>query len=135
MQNEFLRGTVKYTIKRAYSFHDVFLMVLGKSLQYLYHYKICFFQVSIEAIYIAVQSFIYTLLLFSMMDFGWRADKFFWFFFLTFMCFIYFTLYGMMAVAITPSYQVAGVVSSFFYSFWNLFCGFVLPRKVRNFFG
>ncbi|KAL0928880.1 hypothetical protein M5K25_000808 [Dendrobium thyrsiflorum] len=89
-----------------------------------------FAQVSIEAIYIAVQSFVYTLLLFSMMDFGWRADKFFWFFFLTFMCFIYFTLYGMMAVGLTPSYQVAGVVSSFFYSFWNLFCGFVLPRKM-----
>lgn len=92
-------------------------------------------QVSIEIIYISVQSFVYSLILFSMIDFGWSAGKFFWFFFLTFMCFIYFTLYGMMAVALTPSYQVAGVVCSFFYSFWNLFCGFVIPRKVCcNFF-
>ncbi|XP_020585995.1 pleiotropic drug resistance protein 2-like isoform X2 [Phalaenopsis equestris] len=89
-----------------------------------------FAQVSIEAIYIAVQSFVYTLLLFSMIDFGWSAAKFFWFFFLIFMCFIYFTLYGMMVVALTPSYQIAGIVSSFFYSFWNLFCGFVMPRKM-----
>ncbi|KAK8959475.1 ABC transporter G family member 34 [Platanthera guangdongensis] len=89
-----------------------------------------FGQVSIEAIYISVQSFVYTLLLFSMIDFGWKADKFFWFFFLTFTCFLYFTLYGMMAVGLTPSYQIASIVASFFYSFWNLFCGFVVPRKL-----
>ncbi|KAG0452254.1 hypothetical protein HPP92_025803 [Vanilla planifolia] len=87
-------------------------------------------QLSIEIIYIAVQSFVYTILLFSMIDFGWTAEKFLWYLFFIFMCFIYFALYGMMAVAITPSYQVAGIVSSFFYSFWNLFCGFALPRKL-----
>ncbi|PKA67166.1 ABC transporter G family member 39 [Apostasia shenzhenica] len=88
-----------------------------------------FAQLSIEAIYNAVQSLVYSLLLFSMIDFGWKVDKFLWWFFIIFMCFIYFTLYGMMAVAITPSYQVASIISSFFYSLWNLFCGFIVTRK------
>ncbi|PKA58251.1 ABC transporter G family member 39 [Apostasia shenzhenica] len=89
-----------------------------------------FAQLSIEAIYIAVQSLVYTLILFSMIGFGWKVDKFFWFFFIIFMCFVYFTSFGMMVVALTPSYQVAGIVSAFFYTFWNLFCGFIIPKEM-----
>ena len=43
----------------------------------------------------------------------------------------YFTAYGMMAVALTPSLQLAAVLSSTFYSIWNLFSGFLIPRPVR----
>ncbi|CAA2976578.1 pleiotropic drug resistance 2-like [Olea europaea subsp. europaea] len=87
-----------------------------------------FAQVAIETIYIAIQTFIYSLLLYSMIGFHWRADKFFWFYFFIFMCFVYFTLYGMMLVALTPSYPIAAIVMSFFLSFWNLFSGFLIPR-------
>ncbi|GER28926.1 pleiotropic drug resistance ABC transporterfamily protein [Striga asiatica] len=87
-----------------------------------------FAQVAIEAVYISIQTFIYSLLLYSMIGFNWRADRFFWFYFFVFMCFVYFTTYGMMLVAVTPNYQIAAIVMSFFLSFWNLFSGFLIAR-------
>nr|QVT92374.1 ABC transporter [Salvia miltiorrhiza] len=64
----------------------------------------------------------------SMIGFHWSADKFFWFYFFVFMCFVYFTSYGMMLVALTPNYMIAAIVMSFFLSFWNLFSGYLIPR-------
>ncbi|XP_010658730.1 pleiotropic drug resistance protein 2 [Vitis vinifera] len=87
-----------------------------------------FAQVAIEAIYVAIQTLVYSLLLYSMMGFYWRVDKFLWFYYYLLMCFIYFTLYGMMIVALTPNHQIAAIVMSFFLSFWNLFAGFLIPR-------
>lgn len=81
-------------------------------------------------IYIAIQSAIYTLILYSMIGFDWKVDKFLWFFYYTFMCFVYFILYGMMLVALTPGYQFAAITMTFFINLWNLFSGFVLPRTV-----
>ncbi|KAG6526112.1 hypothetical protein ZIOFF_016089 [Zingiber officinale] len=65
--------------------------------------------VSIEVSYILVQGFVYTILLFSMIGFTWRGDNFFWFFYFIVMSFTYFALYGIMAVALTPNHQVAGI--------------------------
>ncbi|KAK4353409.1 hypothetical protein RND71_028927 [Anisodus tanguticus] len=91
-----------------------------------------FAQVAIETIYVAIQTFIYSLLLYSMIGFHWTAAKFLWFYFFVFMCFLYFTMYGMMLVALTPSYPIAFIVMSFFLSFWNLFSGFLIPRPVGD---
>ncbi|XP_050210478.1 pleiotropic drug resistance protein 2-like [Mercurialis annua] len=87
-----------------------------------------FAQVAIEAIYVAIQTLIYSLLLYSMIGFPWKAENLLWFYFFVFMCFMYFTLYGMMLVALTPGHQIAAIVMSFFLSFWNLFSGFLIPR-------
>ncbi|KAF2318385.1 hypothetical protein GH714_006520 [Hevea brasiliensis] len=87
-----------------------------------------FAQVAIESIYVASQTLIYSLLLYSMIGFPWKAENFLWFYFFIFMCFMYFTLYGMMLVALTPGHQIAAIVMSFFLSFWNLFSGFLIPR-------
>ncbi|KAJ1418854.1 P-loop containing nucleoside triphosphate hydrolase [Sesbania bispinosa] len=87
-----------------------------------------FGQVVIEAIYNAIQTAIYTLILYSMIGFDWKAANFFWFYYYILMSFIYFTLYGMMLVALTPGHQVAAICMSFFFSFWNLFSGFIVPR-------
>ncbi|KAJ4720628.1 Pleiotropic drug resistance ABC transporter [Melia azedarach] len=87
-----------------------------------------FAQVAIETIYVAIQTFVYSLLLYSMIGFHWEAAKFLWFYFFMLMCFMYFTLYGMMLVALTPNHQIAAIVMSFFLSFWNLFSGFLIPR-------
>ncbi|KAF5470085.1 hypothetical protein F2P56_010628 [Juglans regia] len=88
-----------------------------------------FGQVAVETLYLIVQTFVYTLILYSMIGFDWKADKFFWFYFFILMCFVYFTFYGMMIQALTPSYQIAAIVMSFFLNFWNLFSGFLIPRK------
>ncbi|KAL3354437.1 hypothetical protein AABB24_018872 [Solanum stoloniferum] len=89
-----------------------------------------FAQVAIETIYVAVQTFIYSLLLFSMIGYEWTPAKFFYFYYFIFMCFTYFSMYGMMVVALTPGYQIAAIVMSFFLSFWNLFSGFLVPRPL-----
>ncbi|KAL8125646.1 hypothetical protein AgCh_013056 [Apium graveolens] len=86
-----------------------------------------FAQVAIETIYVGIQTGIYTLILYSMIGFEWTATKFFLFYYFMFMCFLYFTLYGMMVVALTPGVQIAAIVMSFFVSFWNLFSGFLIP--------
>ncbi|KAF8395358.1 hypothetical protein HHK36_019304 [Tetracentron sinense] len=87
-----------------------------------------FAQVAIETIYVAIQTFIYTLLLYSMIGFQWQAGKFLLFYYFILMCFVYFTMYGMMVVALTPGHQIAAITMSFFLSFWNLFSGFLIPR-------
>lgn len=43
----------------------------------------------------------------------------------------YCTMYGIMAVAVTPNLMLAAVLSSAFYSMWNLFAGFIIPKPVR----
>lgn len=83
-------------------------------------------------VYVAVQSLIYTILLFSMMNFGWQADKFFWFLYFIFMCFVYFVLFGMMLMAMTPNIAVASILYAFFNCLWNLFSGFIIPRSVST---
>ncbi|KAK6942636.1 ABC-2 type transporter [Dillenia turbinata] len=84
--------------------------------------------VAIETVYVTVQTLAYTLLLYSMIGFEWTAAKFFYFYYFILMCFIYFTMYGMMVVALTPGHQIAAIVMSFFLSFWNLFSGFLIPK-------
>ncbi|CAN1275846.1 Pleiotropic drug resistance protein 1 [Linum perenne] len=87
-----------------------------------------FAQVSIEAIYVAFQTLIYHFLLYSMIGFEWKVGKFLLFYYYIYMAFVYFTLYGMMVVALTPGHQIAAICMSFFLSFWNLFAGFLIPR-------
>ncbi|KAM3282857.1 pleiotropic drug resistance protein 2-like [Capsicum chacoense] len=87
-----------------------------------------FAQVAIETIYVAIQTLVYSLILYAMIGFHWTVGKFFLFYFFVFMCFVYFTMYGMMLVALTPNYHIAAIVMSFFLSFWNLFSGFLIPR-------
>ncbi|XP_018685381.2 pleiotropic drug resistance protein 2-like isoform X1 [Musa acuminata AAA Group] len=89
-----------------------------------------FAQVSIELIYIPPLGLLYSLLLFPMIGFSWSADAFLWFFFFIVICFVYFVLYGMMVIALTPNHHIASILSSFFYNFWNLFAGFVIARPL-----
>ncbi|KAL6967069.1 Pleiotropic drug resistance protein 2 [Sarracenia purpurea var. burkii] len=89
-----------------------------------------FAQVAIETVYVAIQTIIYSLLLYSMIGYEWTAVKFLYFYYFIFMCFTYFTMYGMMVVALTPGHQIAAIVMSFFLSFWNLFSGFLIPRPL-----
>ncbi|EEF33324.1 ATP-binding cassette transporter, putative [Ricinus communis] len=89
-----------------------------------------FAQVAIETIYVAIQTIFYAVIIYSMMGFDWKADKFLYFSYFIFMCFIYYSLYGMMAVALTPGQQIAAIVMSFFLNLWNLFSGFFLPRPL-----
>ncbi|KAL5975219.1 ABC transporter G member 39 [Asimina triloba] len=87
-----------------------------------------FAQVAIEFPYVLVQTLIYSVIVYAMIGFDWTAAKFLWYLFFTYFTFLYFTFYGMMAVGLTPNHDIAAIVSSAFYSIWNLFAGFVIPR-------
>ncbi|XVE52143.1 hypothetical protein DITRI_Ditri02bG0098800 [Diplodiscus trichospermus] len=85
-------------------------------------------QVLIELPYIFVQAAGYGIIVYAMIGFEWTASKFFWYLFFMYFTLLYFTFYGMMAVAATPNYPIASIVSSAFYGIWNLFSGFIIPR-------
>ena len=107
-------------------------MHLSSTIIYIYFYCICicYAQVAIEAVYVAIQSLLYSLILYSMIGYEWHAEKFFYFYYFIFMSFTYFSMYGMMLVALTPGHQIAAICMSFFMSFWNLFSGFMIPKPV-----
>jgi ABC-type multidrug transport system permease subunit len=90
-------------------------------------------QVVIEIPYVFLQASYYTLIVYAMMSFQWTAAKFFWFFFVSSFSFLYFTYYGMMTVSISPNHEVAAIFAAAFYSLFNLFSGFFIPRPVRCF--
>ncbi|WVZ64217.1 hypothetical protein U9M48_013777, partial [Paspalum notatum var. saurae] len=79
---------------------------------------------------ITVQSVvsIYGIIVYAMMGFEWTAAKFVWYLFFMYFTLLYFTFYGMMAVGLTPNYQIASVFSTTFYRIWSLFSGFFIPR-------
>ncbi|KAL3528696.1 hypothetical protein ACH5RR_008018 [Cinchona calisaya] len=85
-------------------------------------------QVIAEIPYILVQTSYFTLIVYAMVGFEWTAVKFLWFYFVNFFSFLYFTYYGMMTVAITPNHQVAAIFAAAFYSLFNLFSGFFIPK-------
>ncbi|MCO5589337.1 hypothetical protein L7F22_043303 [Adiantum nelumboides] len=85
-------------------------------------------QVAIECPYVLVQTLLYAAIVYSMMGFEWVLYKVLWFVFTMFCTFLYFTYYGMMAVAISPNHQVATIVASAFYAIFNLFSGFLMPK-------
>ncbi|KAJ3686419.1 hypothetical protein LUZ61_015583 [Rhynchospora tenuis] len=86
-------------------------------------------QVVMEIPYVFVQGLYYTAIVYSMMGFQWTAAKFLWFFFISFFSFLYFTYYGMMTVSISPNHEVAAIFAATFYSLFNLFSGFFIPRS------
>ncbi|KAK8988613.1 hypothetical protein V6N11_029996 [Hibiscus sabdariffa] len=85
-------------------------------------------QIIIEIPYIFVQASVYGIIVYAMIGFEWTVAKFFWYLFFMFFTLLYYTFYGMMAVAITPNQYIASTVSSAFYGMWNIFSGFVIPR-------
>jgi hypothetical protein len=90
-------------------------------------------QVAIEIIYVSIQTFLYSLLLYSMIGFEWNVGKFLYFYYFIFMSFTYFSMYGMMIISLTPGPEIAAVFMSFFISFWNLFSGYLIARPVSKF--
>ncbi|KAK9131814.1 hypothetical protein Scep_011342 [Stephania cephalantha] len=82
----------------------------------------------IEIPYIGLQSILYGVITFFMINFERTIGKFLLYVLFMFLTFTYFTFYGMMAVALTPNTHLAAVVSSAFYSIWNLLSGFLVPK-------
>ncbi|KAK2978211.1 hypothetical protein RJ640_024244 [Escallonia rubra] len=88
-----------------------------------------FAQVAIEFPYVFAQALIYCTIFYSMAALEWSVVKFSWYIFLMYFTMLYFTFYGMMTTAVTPNHNVAAIIGAPFYMLWNLFSGFMIPRK------
>lgn len=87
-------------------------------------------QVVVELPYLLAQAVAYSIIVYSMIGFEWTVAKFFWYLFYTCLTLFQFTFFGMMAVGVTPNHHMAAIVSTAFYSVWNLFSGFMVPVTV-----
>ncbi|CAM0879784.1 unnamed protein product [Alopecurus aequalis] len=87
-------------------------------------------QVAIELPYMLVQVFIFAPIVYSMIGFQMSVGKFFWFVLYMVLSFMYYTLYGMMTVALTPNIEIAAGLSFIIFIFWNLFSGFIIGRQL-----
>ncbi|KAL4419611.1 hypothetical protein ABPG77_001665 [Micractinium sp. CCAP 211/92] len=63
----------------------------------------------------------------AMVWFARDAASFFWFFWDFLLTLTYFTVLGIAAVNLTPSVPLSNVLCSFFFGFWNLLSGFLIP--------
>ncbi|KAG0526217.1 hypothetical protein BDA96_06G126400 [Sorghum bicolor] len=83
----------------------------------------------VEVPYIAVQALIFGLITYFMINYERDIGKLLLYLVFLFLTFTYFTFYGMVAVGLTQTQEVAAVVSSAFYSLWNLLSGFLIPQS------
>ncbi|KAH1153472.1 hypothetical protein AAZX31_18G062400 [Glycine max] len=83
----------------------------------------------VEIPYVALQTIVFGVITYFMVNFERDVGKFFLYLVFMFLTFMYFTFYGMMAVGITPTQHFAAVISSAFYSLWNLVSGFLIPKS------
>ncbi|KAF7069741.1 hypothetical protein CFC21_075324 [Triticum aestivum] len=89
-----------------------------------------FAQTCVEVIYNIAQGIEYTVIIYAMIGYEWKAAKFFYFLFFIVSSFNYFTLFGMMLVSLTPSSMLANILISFVLPLWNLFAGFLVVRPL-----
>ncbi|TVU38822.1 hypothetical protein EJB05_12214, partial [Eragrostis curvula] len=82
----------------------------------------------VEMVYNIAQGILYTLPIYAMIGYEWKADKFFYFLFFISACFLYFTMFGAMLIACTPSQMLANILVSFALTGWNIFAGFLIAR-------
>lgn len=82
----------------------------------------------IELPYIAVQSALYSVVTYFMIQFEFTAAKFFWYLLFVFLTLSFFTFFGLMLMAVMPLPELANVVSSMFYSIWFVFAGFFISE-------
>ncbi|KAG0460355.1 hypothetical protein HPP92_020243 [Vanilla planifolia] len=87
-------------------------------------------QVAIEIPYIVVQVLIFSSIVYTMAGFQPAISKFLWFAFFMLLSFVYFTLFGMMTVALMPTQEIAALISFLIFILWNVFSGFIIPRKM-----
>ncbi|XP_058191678.1 pleiotropic drug resistance protein 3-like isoform X2 [Rhododendron vialii] len=85
-------------------------------------------QVMIEVPYLLGQTMIFVIITYPMIGFYWSAFKVLWYFYAIFCTLTYYTFLGMLLIAMTPSFPIAAVLQSPFYTLFNLFAGFFITE-------
>ncbi|XP_034699400.1 ABC transporter G family member 39-like [Vitis riparia] len=86
-------------------------------------------QIAIEIPYTLTQAIIYGIIVYTMMGLELKAAKFFLYLLFQIISLLYFTYFGMMIIAVSPNQEIATLLSALFYTLWNIFSGFIIPRK------
>jgi ABC-type uncharacterized transport system permease subunit len=86
--------------------------------------------VAVEFPYMLVQVFIFVPIVYPMIGFQMSAEKVFWFVIFMVLSFVYYALFGMVTVALTPNLEIATGLSFVIFTFWNVFSGFIIGREV-----
>ncbi|KAH7835709.1 hypothetical protein Vadar_029098 [Vaccinium darrowii] len=89
-------------------------------------------QVTIEVPYLFLQAMVVVIITYPMVGFYWSTVKVFWYFYALFCTMTYYTFLGMLLIAVTPSFPVAAVLQSPFFTMFNLFAGFFIPQPEKN---
>ncbi|KAE8685023.1 hypothetical protein F3Y22_tig00111105pilonHSYRG00988 [Hibiscus syriacus] len=85
-------------------------------------------QVAVEVPYLFIQTLLFGMIAYPMIDFYGSAYKVLWYFYAIFCTQLYFPFFGMLFVSLTPEVTIAGALSSFFYPLLNLFIKFLMPK-------
>ncbi|KAF0898282.1 hypothetical protein E2562_007136 [Oryza meyeriana var. granulata] len=87
-------------------------------------------QIAIEVPYMLAQVFIYSSIVYSMIGFQLTATKFFWFTLFMLLSFLYYTVFSMVTVALTPNVEIAAALSFLIFILWNVFSGFIILKEM-----
>ncbi|XP_062144822.1 pleiotropic drug resistance protein 3-like isoform X2 [Alnus glutinosa] len=85
-------------------------------------------QVIVEVPYLFTETAIFVMITYPMIGYYGSAYKVFWYFYAIFCSLLYFNYMGMLLVSLTPNYMIAAILSSAFYTIFNLFSGFLMPE-------
>ncbi|XP_062009969.1 pleiotropic drug resistance protein 3-like isoform X1 [Rosa rugosa] len=86
-----------------------------------------FAQVIIEIPYIFLQAVLFSAITYPIINFHWTLYQVFWYVYAMFCTLLYFSYFGILLAALTPTFPVAMVLASFCYTMFNLFSGFLVP--------
>ncbi|GLC47082.1 hypothetical protein PLESTM_002024000 [Pleodorina starrii] len=82
-----------------------------------------------EMPYIAVQSIIYSIIVYFTVQFEFTAVKFFWFLLFFWLNLLAFTFFGVAVMSLMPNVPLATSGAAFFLLLWNLYCGFLVYKR------
>ncbi|KAM3693822.1 hypothetical protein ACJW31_07G013300 [Castanea mollissima] len=85
-------------------------------------------QVIVEVPYLFIETIIFVMIIYPMIGYYGSTYKVSWYFYVTFCSLLYYNYLGMLLVSFTPNYMVATILSSGFYTTFNLFAGFLIPE-------
>ncbi|GAY57257.1 hypothetical protein CUMW_178040 [Citrus unshiu] len=90
-------------------------------------------QVTVEIPYLLIQALAYVIISYPMIGYYGSAYKVFWNFYAMFCTMMFYNYLGMLLVSLTPNFMIVSILSTVFYTLFNLFSGFLIPGpKIPN---
>ncbi|GAY57256.1 hypothetical protein CUMW_178040 [Citrus unshiu] len=89
--------------------------------------------VTVEIPYLLIQALAYVIISYPMIGYYGSAYKVFWNFYAMFCTMMFYNYLGMLLVSLTPNFMIVSILSTVFYTLFNLFSGFLIPGpKIPN---